>query len=90
MNISVLRFDRNIFLIAAVGLVGNGHAKLSAFQQGLEVCFNKMVLVFQSTHGHDFFTAFRLRTESQNRCDCAGVCGAICGGDWCGATTVAA
>ena len=27
-----LRFDRNIFLIAAVGLVGNGHAKLSAFQ----------------------------------------------------------
>ena len=66
------------------------HASCAAFQQGLEVCFNKMVLVFQSAHGHDFFTAFRLRTESQNRCDCAGVCGAICGGDWCGATTVAA
>ena len=64
MNISVLRFDRNILLIAAVGLVGNGHAELPAFQQGLQVCFNKMVLVLQSAHGHDFLTAFRLRTES--------------------------
>ena len=62
MNTSVLRFDRNIFLIAAVGLVGNGHAELPAFQQGLQIMRRKVLNVFEATELGNFCLTVRFHT----------------------------
>ena len=66
MNISFLRFDRNIFLIAAVGLVGNGHAKLPAFQQGLQMGLHKAADAFISAVCGDLGSGTRLLAAGQN------------------------